>query len=79
MQLFAHSRALTVQTAGAELIGREESTEIHRYLGQTLMVWHVRHVNFVQGLGGFAFDVFAPAGHLKSRSESAIVLFSLYI
>jgi len=36
-----------VQVAGAELVGREESSKIYRNRGQTLIVRHERHVNFL--------------------------------
>lgn len=44
---FVRIRKLTVQMAGAEFVGREESPKIYRNRGQTLIVRHERHVNFL--------------------------------
>lgn len=44
---FVRLRKLTVQVAGTELVGREESSKIYRNRGQTLIVRHERHVNFL--------------------------------
>lgn len=70
---------LTIQIASTEFVVCEESSKTYRYLRQTLLIWYIWQVNFLQIVRGFTSNVFTPTDDLKSQGKYIYFLFDLLL